>query len=179
MNKILIATNSQRILDFLVKNPGKEFLSREIQKTTKISKAGTNFALNDLVEAKFVKRKKRGKFYLYSIDSTSPVAKQLKILKTVISLSSLIKKVKSSAKKIILYGSKSRGEDTEDSDIDLFIVTNTPKETEGVIKKGSIGKKIQLIMRTPLKYVEMETTNPTFYKEIERGIILWESKDES
>ena len=179
MNKILIATNSQRILDFLAQNPGQEFLSREIQKATKTSKAGTNFALNDLVKAKFVKREKRGKFYLYSIDSTSPVAKQLKILKTVISLSPLIKKVRNSAKKIILYGSKSRGEDTEDSDIDLFIVTNTPKETEGVIKKGSIGKKIQLIMRTPLKYVEMETTNPTFYKEIERGIILWESKDES
>lgn len=179
MNKILIATNSQRILDFLVKNPGEEFLSREIQKATKISKAGTNFALNDLVKAKFVKRKKRGKFYLYSIDSTSPVAKQLKILKTVISLSSLIKKVRNSAKKIILYGSKSRGEDTKDSDIDLFVVTNMPEEIEKIVRRSTIGKRIQLTMRTPLKYVEMETTNPTFYKEIERGIVLWESRDES
>jgi predicted nucleotidyltransferase len=178
MNKILVATNPQRILDFLVRNPDKEFLSREIQKATKTSKAGTNFSLKDLVKAKFVKREKRGKFYLYSIDSTSPVVKQLKILKTVIFLSSLIKEIRNSANKIILYGSKSRGEDTEDSDIDLFIVTNSPKEIQRVIKERSIGKKIQLTMRTPLKYVEMETTDPTFYKEIERGIILWESKDE-
>jgi len=178
VNKILIATNSQKILSFLVENPGTEFLSKEIQKATKISKAGTNFALNDLVKAKLVKREKRGKVYLYSIDSTSPVTKQLKVLKTIVSLSPLIKKVRNFAKMIILYGSKSRGEDTKDSDIDLFIVTNKPKEVETTIKEEKMSKKIQLTIKTPLKYVEMETTNPTFYKEVERGITLWESKDE-
>ena len=178
MNKILIATNSQKILAFLVEKPGKEFLSKEIQKATRISKAGTNFALKDLVKTKLVKRERKGKFYLYSIDFTSPVAKQLKVLKTIVSLSPLIKKVRNLTNKIILYGSKSRGEDTEDSDIDLFIVTNKPEEVETIIKKGKIGKNIQLTMKTPLKYVEMETTNPIFYKEVEIGIVLWESKDE-
>jgi predicted nucleotidyltransferase len=179
MNKILIATNAQKILDFLVENPSKKFTSREIQRATKASKAGTNFALNDLVNAKFIKRDKRGKFYLYSINSTSPVVKQLKVLKTIIYLSPTIKKIKSSSKKIILYGSKSRGEDTEDSDIDLFVVTNSPERIKRIIKKSTTSKKIQLIIKTPLQYVEMETTNPTFNNEIERGIVLWESKDES
>jgi predicted nucleotidyltransferase len=67
----------------------------------------------------------------------------------------------------------------KDSDIDLFVVTNMPEEVERIIKTGVIGKRIQLTMRTPLKYVEMETTDSTFYKEIERGIILWEARDES
>jgi Fic family protein len=58
MNNILVATNSQKILNFLIQNPGKEYLSREIQKATKVSKAGTNLALKDLVNAKFIKRKK-------------------------------------------------------------------------------------------------------------------------
>ncbi len=178
MKNILIATNSQKILDFLAQNPGKEYLSREIQKTTKVSKAGTNLALRNLVKTKFIKREKRGKFYLYSLAFNSPVIKQLKVLKTVISLSNLIKKVKHQAKKVILYGSTSRGEDTKDSDIDLFVVTNMPEGVEKVLEKQAIGKRIQLTMRTPLKYVEMETTDPTFYKEIERGIVLWESKDE-
>jgi len=34
-------------------------------------------------------------------------------------------------------------------------------------------------VRTPLKYIEMEKTDLTFYREIERGIVLWEAKDES
>jgi predicted nucleotidyltransferase len=178
MNNIFTATNSQKILDFLVQNPGKEYLSTEIQGGTRASKAGTNFALRDLIKAGLAKREKRGKFYLYSLDFSSPMIKQVKVLKAVISLSPLIKKIRKQAKKVILYGSTSRGEDTKDSDIDLFVVTNMPEGVENVIKKQAIGKRIQLTMKTPLQYVEMETTDSIFYKEIERGIVLWESKDE-
>ena len=49
MKKILFTTNPQKILEFLIQTPGEECLSREIQVATKISKAGTNFALNDKV----------------------------------------------------------------------------------------------------------------------------------
>lgn len=179
MKNILMATNSQKTLDFLLQNPGKEYLSREIQEATKVSKAGTNFALRDLVEAGAAKKEKRGKFYLYSVEPPHPVIKQLKVLKTVISLSPLIKKIKGCAKKVILYGSSSRGEDTADSDIDLFVVTNSLEKVESLIKNKVGGKRIQLTMRTPLKYVEMETTDPVFNKEVEIGIVLWESRDES
>jgi hypothetical protein len=41
------------------------------------------------------------------------VIKQLKILRTIISLSPLVKKFKKQARKIILYESTSRGEDTK------------------------------------------------------------------
>jgi predicted nucleotidyltransferase len=178
MDKIFIATNSQKILNFLAQSPNREYLSSEIQKATGVSKAGTNLALRNLAKAKLIKREKRGKFYLYSADLSSPVIKQMKVLKTVLSLSSLINKLKKCAHKIILYGSRSRGEDTEDSDIDLFVVTNMLEEVERIVKKQAIGKRVRLTMRTPLKYTEMETTDPIFYNEVERGIILWESKDE-
>jgi len=59
------------------------------------------------------------------------------------------------------------------------VVTNTFQEVEKIIKNSSKGKIIQLIARTPLKYIEMEKTDPIFYAEIERGIVLWEAKDES
>jgi predicted nucleotidyltransferase len=65
----------------------------------------------------------------------------LKVLKTVLSLSGLIRKIKKQTRKVILYGSTSRGEDTKDSDIDLFMVTNTPEEIEKRIKRGVAGKK--------------------------------------
>ena len=179
MEKILFTTNPQKILEFLIQTSGEEYLSREIQIAVKISKAGTNFALNDLVNAGFVKRKKRGKMYLYAVNFEHPLIKQLKVLKVIISLNPLLKKIRNKSQKIILYGSSSRGENTKDSDIDLFVVTNSLPEVEKIIKNSSKGKIIQLIMRTPLKYIEMEKTDPIFYAEIERGIILWEAKDES
>lgn len=179
MKKILFATNSQKILEFLIQTPGEEYLSREIQIDVKISKAGTNFALNDLVSAGFARRKKRGKMYLYAVNFDHPIIKQLKVLKVIVFLNSLLKKIRNKTQKIILYGSSSRGENTKDSDIDLFVVTNSLPEVEKIVRNSSKGKIIQLIVRTPLKYIEMEKTDTIFYTEIERGMVLWEAKDES
>ena len=179
MRKILIATNRQKVLDFLIRYPGNEFLEKEIQKATKISKSGTNFALRDLVKTRLVKKQKRGKISFYSITFDHPIVKQLKVLETLVNLEPLMEKVKELSKKIVLYGSCSRGENTSESDIDLFIVTNNSNLIRGAMKKNKKSEKIKLIVRSPLEYIEMEKTDPTFYKEVELGITLWESKDES
>ena len=89
MEKILFTTNSQKILEFLIQTSGEEYLSREIQIAVKTSKAGTNFSLNDLVKAGFIKRKKRGKMYLYAVNFDHPIIKQLKVLKVIIPLNPL------------------------------------------------------------------------------------------
>jgi predicted nucleotidyltransferase len=179
MKEILFKTNPQKVIEYLIQKPGKEFLSREIQIATKMSKAGANFALNDLAKANLVNRQQKGKTYLYTINDENPVVKQLKILRTIMNLMPLIKKLKQKSSKIILYGSSSRGEDTEDSDIDLFIVTNLIEDIEKIVQRNKHYKKVQPIIRKPLKYIEMEKTDPTFYQEIEKGIVFWEAKDES
>jgi predicted nucleotidyltransferase len=177
MKDLLIATNSQKALDFLISNPGREYLAMDIQKSIGISRAGTNFALRDLVKADAISMKKRGKVHLYVLNHRHFVIKQLKILKTVVSLTKLISKLSYDAKKIILYGSASRGEDTRDSDIDLFVIANIPDVIRKIVENYKPGRKIQLTIRTPVKYAEMPKTDPVFYGEIERGIILMEGKE--
>jgi predicted nucleotidyltransferase len=144
-----------------------------------MSKAGANFALNDLLKANLINRQQKGKTYLYTINDENPVVKLLKILRIIMNLMPLIKKLKQKSSKIILYGSSSRGEDTEDSDIDLLIVTNLIEEIEKIVERIKHYKKVQPIIRKPLKYIEMEKTDPNFYQKIEKGIVLWEAKDES
>jgi len=179
MKRILIATNAQKILDLLIRDPGRQYLSREVQDATKKSKAGTNLALGQLVRAGLLKKEKRGKVHLYSVDFNHPVVKQLKVLRTVLSLSRLTRKLSRVTRKIVLYGSSSRGEDTKDSDLDLLVVTNATEAAREVVEKDAMANRIQLTMRTPLEYAEMERTDPTFHTEVERGIVLWESRDES
>ena len=179
MRKILVATNHQKVLDFLIQYPGNEFFEKEIKKEAKISKSGVNFALRDLVKKQLVKKQKRGKISFYSVAFDHPIVKQLKILKTLINIEPLMKKIKKSAIKIILYGSCSRGENTNESDIDLFIVTNNSYSIKEAIMKNKLSKRLRQIIRTPLEYVEMEKTDPIFHKEVELGITLWESIDES
>ncbi len=178
MKNIIFKTNSQKIIEYLIKKPGYKFLSKEIQIATRISKAGANFALLDLVKTRLINREKKGNVYLYTIDDEHPVVKQLKILQNIIDLIPLLHRMKHKANKIILYGSTSTGENTEESDIDLFVVTNQVEEIGRLIEKNSLRSKIQLIIRSSLQYTEMEKTDPHFYQQVERGIILWEAKNE-
>lgn len=176
MKRSLVATNTQKTLDLLVQHPGRQFLASEIQKAIKISKGGVNLSLRELVKEGLVKREKRGKIFLYSVDHTQPVIKQLKVLKNIEILDPLVNKVKGLSEKIILFGSCARGEDALKSDIDLFVLTNSPGEVEGLLKKHKLSKGLQLIIRTPVAFAEMEKKEPVFFEEVFRGITLWESK---
>ena len=177
MNKLLVATNTQKILDFLIQHPGIQFLAGEIQKVVKISKGGVNLSLRKLAKEKLVKREKRGKFFLYSIEHTQPIIRQLKVLKNIEVLSPLVSKIRGISKKIVLFGSSARGEDVPESDIDLFVLSNSPKEAENAIKKYKFTRGLQLIIKTPVAFAEMDKKEPVFFEEISRGITLWESKE--
>lgn len=177
MNNTLASTNAQKVLNFLIQNPGRQLLANEIERVTKVSRAGVNNSLRKLAKEKLVIREKKAKIYLYSVDHTDPVIKQLKVLKTVALLKPLLAKVKNLSEKVILFGSCARGENIPNSDIDLFILTNSQEEVRGLIKKHILNKKFQLVLRTPLKFVEMKSKEPVFFEEVSRGITLWEAKE--
>lgn len=177
MSNTLASTNAQKALDFLIQNPGRQLLANEIERGAKISRAGVNNSLRKLAKEKLVTREKKAKIYLYSVDHTDPVIKQLKVLRTISLLKPLLAKVKNFSEKMILFGSCARGENIPNSDIDLFILTDNHEEVRGLIKKYSLNRKLQLLIRTPLKFVEMKNKEPVFFEEVSRGITLWEAKE--
>lgn len=172
---ILVSTNSQKILDFFLDYPGKEFIEKELQRATKISKSGVNYALRELSQAGFLFKNKRGKIYFYTLNYKSPVIKQLKVLKVIIQLNPLIRRLEKLSSKIILFGSSARGEDVADSDIDLFVISNYDrKEIEKQIENLKFKRKIQLLVNTELNHTELKRKDSVFYEQIQQGIILWE-----
>jgi len=174
MEKFFPATNSQKIIWFLIDAPRKTFLESEIKKETSLSKAGINFALKDLKRGKLVLRKKIGKTYLYSADISNSFVKQLKILKNVLSLDVLVKKIIPLVGKIILFGSASRGENDETSDFDLFILTNNREAVAAALAKSRL--KLQPIIKNQVEYVQLEKNDRVFINEVERGVILYDEK---
>ncbi|MBU0693726.1 MAG: nucleotidyltransferase domain-containing protein [Candidatus Omnitrophica bacterium] len=176
MQNVVVTTNSQKALNFLIQNPGKQWTANEVQKGIKISKAGINVALRKLVKEKLVFREKRAKIFLYFVDHSNPVIKQLKVLQTIMILQPLIVKIKGCSEKTVLFGSCARGENLPDSDVDLFVLTNAKEEIKRYLGKFSLRKKLQPIIRSPLQFSEMETKEPVFFEEIVRGITLWETK---
>lgn len=175
---IFITTNPLKILSFLVENPGKEFLGSEIQKATSISRAGVYIALHKLVKQKLAFKTQKGKFLTYSVAYNDPVVKQFKILKNILSLKPVISRLKPLAKKIILYGSASRGEDDSGSDIDLFILSNDPQATKEMLSCIKTERKIQAIIKSPSELADFKEKEKVFYEEVSRGIVLWEERGE-
>jgi len=177
MNSVFSITNTQKILEYLVKFPGEQFLASEIQNKVKMSKGGVNQSLRELATDGLVNREKRGKIFLYSISHVNPIVKQYKILKNIELLKPLINKIGKESEKVILFGSSARGEDTSDSDLDVFVLTKVPDEINNILKKYRLQRKLQFIVRTSVNYMNMEKKEPVLFEEINRGIILSERKE--
>lgn len=171
------ATNALQVISFMVHYLGKEFFASEIQKATSLSKAGVYVALREVVKAKLVIATKKGQVLLYSIPYDNPVAKQYKILQNILFLTPIISKIQSSSKKIILYGSATRGEDTIESDIDLFVVTAHPEEVRKIVSRIKTKRTLQVVIKTPSEIIPLKEKDALFYNEVLIGITLWEEKE--
>lgn len=179
VHALIVSTNAQKVLDFLIQEPGKQLLANEVEKATSVSRAGVNFALRKLAQERLILREKKAKIYLYGVDYHNPIIRQLKILKTVILLQPLVDQIKEHSQKIILFGSCARGENGVDSDVDLFILTQTPQRVEERIQQSRLKERLQSVIHTPTQLAKMEKESPVFFEEIRHGITLWESTDES
>lgn len=175
MNRnLFIQTNSQKIVSFLSQHPGKSFFDKEIAQKTGLSRGGTNEVLRCLSQENFVTLSKKGRMCFYSVNSSDPVIKCYKVLNNVLELEPLIEKIKSLVTKIILFGSSAQGTNTEESDIDLFILTNKPKKVMKIIIDSSLSGRLQPIIKTSTEYAIMQKKESIFCEEIDRGIILFE-----
>ena len=179
--RILVATNAQKVLGFLLEYPLRDFMAIEIYQTIGLSKAGINYALRELVNASFLSRQKRGKTYFYVLKHKEPVIRYAKVLRTLCQIESLVNQLKEISSKIILFGSSARGENTPDSDIDLFIISHGIDSVSKIIGRyqPKTKRKIQSIVRSSLQLTEMKKIDTVFYEQVSQGIILWESGDES
>lgn len=175
----LISTNVQKVLKFLLMHSGKRCYEREIARGTKISYGSANKVLNQLHKRGLIQRKTEGRMCYYAIDMSNPYIKEFKILNNLLLLEPLVDKLKPYARKIVLYGSWAEGSDTEDSDIDLFIVASDDDKVRSIVKqfsfsKKSANRKIQAVISTPAELINQDKKEKVFMDEVKRGRILWE-----
>jgi predicted nucleotidyltransferase len=170
-----MAKTERKIIKLLSNYPEREFYAQEITKIVKCSKASASGILKLLMEGKIVSVKVCGHMKFYQINPRSPRVKKLKIDWALEKISPLLPKLEKFSKKIVLFGSASRGEDIYDSDIDLFVLTRNIEQVKEIVKKSALKNKIQLIIKMPVEFSELKKKDPYFYREIDRGIVLWES----
>ncbi|MGB2762276.1 MAG: nucleotidyltransferase domain-containing protein [Minisyncoccales bacterium] len=170
---IKITENCQKIILFLGNYQERKFFTKEISEKLRISLGGTHNALKYLAKEKIVKTEQRGNIKFYQINDENPLVKQLKTTMVIEQLIPLVNRIKNDSEKIILFGSASRGEQTADSDIDLFVLTHNPEIIKKNIAKLKRKLPINSVIKTPNQWGELEIKEPEFYNEVKQGIKLF------
>jgi len=176
LKDIFIRTVEQRILSMFVSNPDKAFYSREVSKKIKISLGATSNALRLLKKNNVLISEKKGKTSPYTLKLPNEYLERFKILNTLLTLEPLIEKLKNVSRRTILYGSYAVGTFTSDSDLDLFIISEKREESLKAIAnfKADTVFEIKPVIKKQIEWMQLEKSNPEFFAEVNRGIILWE-----
>ena len=175
----LISTINQKVLGLLVKFSDQEFYEREVARKLGIATGSANRALNELYSTGAITRQRKGKMYFYSINSSNATLTEFKKIVNLLLIEPLVEELKKMSSRIILYGSCALGADTSESDMDLFVVSNSKDGVSNVISgftfpRGFENIHIQSVIRTPVELLEGGESERTFMEEVERGILLWE-----
>lgn len=164
----------QKIIKLLADYPEKEFYAQEIAQKLKFSKASASGILKLLSDKGIIFKKIKGHMKFYQINPKNPELKSFRINLALEKVKSFLPKLEKFSKKIILFGSASRGEQTFDSDIDLFILTDNKNKIQAALKKMNKRLPVKSIVKNPGEWSEMEIKKPEFYQEIKSGITLYE-----
>lgn len=160
-----------KLLTFFLENPSAKFSQKELRQKVKLAKATATKWMNFLEKQNFIEVERVGVTKLCSLSRKNPIIKQLKKLENLLSLVKL-KEITSEHNVIVcLYGSAARGEDVEDSDIDILMLGKIKKEQiiQEINKLSEkIGRKIKIEIFTEQEWSQMAKKDPAFYERVEK-----------
>lgn len=174
LEQILTATNTLKVLGFLLSHPNEELYDREISRLTGISSAGTNLALRELADASLIEQFQKGRMKFYRLTLDDPIIRQMKVVKNLSIIRTLVEKLKPFSIRVVLFGSAAAGEDTQKSDIDLFVLAREKKNVMNAVEKSRLSERVKPVIFTPSEWADINAKNDVFSDEVERGIVLWD-----
>lgn len=148
----------QQFFDF----PRKSFLVRELSRNTQLAPTAINVHLKALLDEGLLVKEKDGLYPSWKANLQSHYFKLLKTQNIVLRLHQIgiLEYIEKTVYPtcIVLFGSASRGEDTETSDIDLFVQA---KKSEVNLKKFEklLNRKINLFFEQNVKALSPELMN--------------------
>lgn len=149
------------ILKLFFESPEREFNVREVARIARITPATASKRLKELKGRGILRHRKERILDLYKADLESDAYRDLKVYYTIRKLkeSGFIEALNQLYLKptIVLFGSASAGLDTETSDIDILILSETKKDMQGIEKyEKKINRKIQIFIQKDVKEIKNE-----------------------
>lgn len=174
LNELFGKKNFVKLLFFFLEHPTTEFVQKELRGKLKLTKTTLIKWLN-LLEKKRLILKSQKFPKIYVLNKGKGIIKQLKSLNNILKLEQIKEISEKYNIKIYLYGSSARGEDVEDSDIDLLIIGKVKKED--IIQdinrfSEKIKRRIKVNIFSPLQWSATAEKDKAFYERVEKDKIL-------
>jgi predicted nucleotidyltransferase len=166
------------VLEFFLATPLKECYEREVARKTGVSRGSAHKILIMLADVAFLSREEKGRMLIYKLNLAEPTIRQLKIAVNTFALKKLVDKLKQNSRKVVLFGSCSQGADTEDSDIDMLIITAEKEDVRKILSEFNrkSERKVAPITVDMNEFIRLKKEDKPLYENIERGITLWEAE---
>src|SRR4030066_1512615 len=156
-----------KILYLFHEKPQQELHEREVMRRAVTSKGSAGRTLKKLSQIGVLEKDKKGRMVFYRFNTKNAVARQFKVLFNVYSLNKLVNEIKLDSKKVILFGSCSEGTDTEESDIDLFVLTNEKIAVNSKIGSyEGVNRRIAPIIANSNEFVQLKKNDKPLYDRI-------------
>ena len=111
----------------------------------------------------------------YRAPLNNPALRQFKVYNNISSLMPIVRKLSPMARRIVLFGSCASGTNTDNSDIDIFLISAEKERLRRILDDYP---KIQAIIKSGVEWAELSKKDKPFYDRVSRGIVLWETEEE-
>ncbi|MBI2144066.1 nucleotidyltransferase domain-containing protein [Candidatus Woesearchaeota archaeon] len=169
--EIFVTNKRDAVLEHFLLNPASEFHLRELARLVKVSFPWVRKVVNELVKEGYLVKKKRRGLVLVRADRESKLFLALKRSHNLFRLykSGLVSYLVDNYTRpeaVVLFGSYSRGEDTETSDVDIAVITSSRRE--------NFLAGFEKVLRRKVRVIEMRKAEASdeFWNTLINGIVL-------
>lgn len=160
-----------KLIRFFLSNPTGQFSQGKVIQEVKLAKATAIAGFRVLERLGIVGFEEIGRTKLYRLNRELTFVKQIKrvVNLTASFLDEIIEPFRGALVKVVAFGSFARGEDREDSDVDLLFVGDVD---DSLLQKATIkiekkcGKRMSVIVRTPEQFILMKEKEPVLWNKI-------------
>lgn len=158
-----------RTLEVFFLNPTRINFIRSISKEINLAQTSVRNHIKFLLNEKMIVEKKSSPFNGYVSNRENPDFRYYKMIYNLASLKNLLDFIIKSCypKAIVLFGSYSRGEDIENSDIDLFVLSKKRKDLELNSFEKTLNRKINVLFLDSFKKLDKKLQD-----KIKNGFVL-------
>jgi predicted nucleotidyltransferase len=168
---IIASGGCLRLLEPFLYQPGIEMYQSELIKKTRVPLNRALKLLKQMTQSGILIETEKAGSKFYSVSAENPVLKQLKIMIVVSKLFDLARDFSDKDIELYVFGSAAKGEDTENSDVDVLIIADSNNASVNKLVsrlKNKMTREVSPVIYTPMEYAGLYNKEKAFYESVER-----------